>query len=122
MRSLLVLPWCSLVAAMAAVALPACLDTPSDHGPSIARLVVAWDPLACGEPHRIAVELADEVGVPLSASTPCNLGGLTVDVPHFGGYRGRLYAWALGAPVRSVTPIDLVIEQPIVRWEVATPP
>jgi hypothetical protein len=123
MRSLLVL-LCSplFVAAVAWAAFAACLDAPTDHGPSLARLVVAWDPLACGAPHRIAIELADEAGVPLSASTPCNLGGLTVDLSHFGGYHGRLYAWALDAPVRSVMPIDLVIDQPIVRWEVATPP
>lgn len=107
-------PWFAAAAA-------ACIDAPIDPGPSAARLVVAWDPLACGEPHRIAIELADEAGVPLAASTPCNLGGLTVDVSHFGRYHGRIYAWALGAPVRSVTPVDLVIDQPIVRWEVATP-
>ena len=123
MRSLLLL-LCSplFVAALAWTAFAACLDTPNEAGPALARLVVAWDPLACGEPHRIAIELADEVGASLSASTPCNLGGLTVDVPHFGEYRGRLYAWALAAPVRSVTPIDLVIDQPIVHWDVVTPP
>lgn len=123
MRSLLLLlcsPW--FVAALAWTALAACLDAPVDHGPSVARLVVAWDPLACGEPHRIVIELADETDAPVSASTPCNLGGLTIDVSHFGSYHGRLYAWALDAPVRSVTPVELVIDQPITRWEVAPPP
>ncbi|HEX7837199.1 MAG TPA: hypothetical protein VF469_07025 [Kofleriaceae bacterium] len=123
MRPLLLLlgsPW--LVAVLAWTALAACLDTPVAGGPSLARLVVAWDPLACGEPHRVVIELADETGAPLSASAPCNLGGLTVDVSHFGSYHGRLYAWALDAPVRSVMPVELVIDQPITHWDVATPP
>jgi hypothetical protein len=123
MRSLIFL-LCSplFAAAVAWTAFAACLDAPADPGPSVARLVVAWDPLACGEPHRIAIELADEAGAPISASTPCDLGGLAVDVSHFGSYHGRLYAWTLDAPARSITPIDLVIDQPITRWEVATPP
>lgn len=123
MRSLLLVlysPW--FAAALAGTALAACLDAPVGGGPSVARLVVAWDPLACGEPHRVALELADETGAPLSASVPCNLGGLTVDVPHLGSYHGRIYAWALGAPVRSVMPVELVIDQPITHWDVATPP
>jgi len=103
-------------------AFAACLDAPVESGPSLARLVVAWDPLACGAPHRIVVELADEAGVSVSASEPCNLGGVTVDVAHFGTYRGRIYAWAPDDPMRSVAPIDVVIDQPIVRWPVATPP
>jgi hypothetical protein len=123
MRSLLVL-LCSplLAAAVMWTVFAACLDAPVESGPSLARLEVAWDPLACGEPHRIAIELADEAGVSISASTPCNLGGVTVDVAHFGSYHGRIYAWALDAPARSITPIDIVIDQPIVRWPVATPP
>lgn len=122
MRSLILLcsPW--FAAALAWTAFAACLDTPIGQGPSLARLVVAWDPLACGEPHRVVIELADETGVPLSASAPCNLGGMTVDVSHFGSYHGRLYAWALDGPVRSVMPVALVIDQPITRWDVATPP
>jgi len=123
MRSLLLFlcsPWFTTV--LAWIALAACLDTPAGQGPSVARLVVAWDPLACGEPHRIAIELADDAGASLSASTPCNLGGLTIDVPRFGSYHGRLYAWALDAPVRSAMPVELVIDQPITRWDVATPP
>ena len=103
-------------------ALAACFDAPVESGPSVARLVVMWDPLACGEPHRVAIELADEAGAMLSASTPCNLGGVTVDVAHFGTYQGRIYAWAPGSPARSVTPIDVVIDQEIVHWPVATPP
>ena len=100
-----------------------CLDSPAEGaGPAVARLVVMWDPLACGEPHRVAVELVDDAGVALSASTPCNLGGLTVDVAHLGTYHGEIYAWAPGVPKRSTAPIDVVIDQAIVRWPVATPP
>jgi len=99
-----------------------CLDGPAEGPAPLARLVAGWDPLACGEPHRIVVELADEAGAMCSASAPCNLGGLTVDVGHFGSYRGRIYAWALDASIRSITPIELTIDQPIVDWYVATPP
>src|SRR5205823_4123031 len=95
MRSLLAL-LCSplLVTAFAWLAFAACLDEPVPAEPAQARLVVAWDPLACGDPHRVAVELRDDAGALASASTPCDLGGLTVDVAHFGVYHGRVYAWA----------------------------
>src|ERR1700733_1392335 len=100
MRSLLVL-LCSplFVAILAWGAFAACLDEPIDAGPSVARLVVAWAPLACGGPHRIAVERPAAAGAPVSASTPCDLGGLSVDVSHLGSYHGRIYAWAVAAPV-----------------------
>jgi hypothetical protein len=103
------------------IGLAACLDTPGESGPATARLVVAWDPLACGEPHRVVVELEDDTGAELSASVPCTLGGLTVDLAHFGLYRGRIYAWALAAPIRSVTPLEVMIDEAIVQWHVATP-
>lgn len=123
MRSLLVLLCSPLLVAIAAwTVFAACLDAPADRAPSLARLVVAWDPLACGAPHRIAVELSDDDGAAVSASTPCNLGALTVDIAHYGSYRGQIYAWALDAPMRSVSPLDIEIDQPIVRREVATPP
>jgi len=125
MRSLLVLLCSPLFAAIVAwAAFAACLDEPAEGGPgpAAARLVVAWDPLACGEPHRVAIELVDDAGASVSASTPCDLGSLTVDVAHLGSYHGRIYGWALAAPVRSEMPIALMIDQPIVRWEVVTPP
>ena len=122
MRSLLCL-LCSplLAAALAWTALGACIDAPVEPGSAIARVVTAWDPLACGEPHRVVVELADDDGVMVSASTPCNIGGLTLDVTHLGSYRGRVYAWALDAPVRSVMPLELTVDQAIVHCMVATP-
>ena len=122
MRCLLVL-WCSplFAAALLWASLAACIDTPPAPGSAVARLVAAWDPLACGEPHRVALELEDDSGVKVSASTPCNLGGLTLDLAHLGTYRGRIYAWALDAPIRSITPIEVMIDEPIVHWSVATP-
>jgi len=110
-----------VVAAVAWTALGACIDAPVEPGSPFARVVAVWDPLACGEPHRVAVELADEDGAAVSASTPCTIGGLTVDVDHFGAYRGRVYAWALGAPVRSEAPLEVRVDEPIVHCMVATP-
>ncbi|HEX2686441.1 MAG TPA: hypothetical protein VHN14_07475 [Kofleriaceae bacterium] len=46
---------------------------------------------------------------------------LTLDVPHFGSYRGKIYAWALAAPIRSVTPVDLMIDESVVYGQVLTP-
>jgi len=122
MRSLLVLLCSPLIAAVLLWAtLAACIDAPVELGPSLARLVVAWDPLACGEPHRVAVELDAEDGAQAAASAPCNLGGVTVDVSRFGTYQGRVYAWALDAAIRSIMPIDVRIDQAIVRIDVETP-
>ena len=122
MRPLVFLLCSPLVAAVLLwTSFAACIDTPPAPGAAIARLVTAWDPLACGDPHRVVVELADDAGAGISASTPCNLGSLTLDVAHLGSYHGRIYAWALDASIRSITPIDLMIDEPIVRWQVATP-
>jgi len=93
---------------------------PADEPPQ-ARLVAAWDPLACGEPHRVVVELEDDAGVPLSVSAPCVLGSLTLDAPHLGIYHGRIYAWILGEAIRSIAPVVLSIDAPIVQWVVPTP-
>jgi hypothetical protein len=119
----LVILLCSplFAAALLWAGLSACIDAPTAPGSAIARLVAAWDPLACGEPHRVALELEDDDGVKVSASTPCNLGGLTLDLAHLGTYRGRIYAWALDAPIRSIAPVEVTIDEPIVHWSVATP-
>src|SRR5689334_15092869 len=114
MRWLLCLGWSAwVVAALGSIslgALGACMDAPVAGGSPIARVVAAWDPLACGDPHRVAVELADDDGAAVSASTPCAIGGVTVDVGHFGSYRGRVYAWAPGAPVRSEAPLEVMVD------------
>jgi hypothetical protein len=122
MRALLLMLCSPLVATGMVWTFAACMDVPAEESPPVARLVAAWDPLACGEPHRVVIELADDDGVRVAASAPCSLGGLTVDVAHFGSYRGRIYAWAIDAPVRAAVPIELVIDQPIVHWSVAVPP
>jgi hypothetical protein len=105
----------------ASLLLPSCVDEPLAATSSPARLVVAWDPLACGPPHRVVMELEGEAGGSWSAAAPCNLGGLAIDVSHHGGYRGRLYAMAPDASSRSVVAIELIIDQPIVHCHVATP-
>lgn len=103
------------------LAFGACIDTPSHDLPPIARIVVSWDPLACGEPHRVAVELQDDDGTPISKSVPCGLGGMMLDAPHYGIYRGRIYSWRAGEPIRAVTRIYLAVDEPVVYWLVATP-
>jgi hypothetical protein len=125
MRLLIWSVCCRRVASvMFGAAVAGCIDAPPDPGPrvGVARLVVSWDPLVCGEPHRVAIDLADDAGAEVSGSTPCSLGGLAIDLPHLGSYRGQIYAWALAAPMRSVAPIEVDVDQTIVRREVATPP
>ncbi len=99
-----------------------CIDRPADPVEPEARLVVHWDPLACGDPHRVVIELEDDGGAPLGGSAPCNRGGVTLDVAHYGVYRGRIYAFALGEPARDARSVQLTIDASIVQWEVATPP
>jgi len=107
--------WCLFVA---------CIDdAPFDPDPPpISRILVVWDPLACGEPHRVAVELEDHAGAKLSSSTACTTGSLTIDTPHYGLYYGRVYAWEAGEEIRSIMPVRLFVDEPVVRWWIATPP
>jgi hypothetical protein len=99
----------------------ACVDAPMPDGPPQAKIVAAWDPLACGVAHRVAVELEDDAGAPLAASTACSLGSLTLEAPHFGVYRGLIYAWELGVGERSAAQVHLIVDESIVRWDVETP-
>lgn len=85
------------------------------------RIVAGWDAQACGEPHRVVVELEDGNGATYSASAPCEIGTITLDVAHWGVYRGRVYAWALGPEIRSVAPVRLDVDAPVIYWTVATP-
>ncbi len=103
------------------VSLVACIDAPAGDSPPSARILVSWDPLACGTPHRVAVELEDDAGAPISASAPCMIGRLTLHAPHFGIYLGRVYAWTAGQPIRSIAPVQIHVDQPVVRWMVPTP-
>jgi hypothetical protein len=97
-------------------------DVPDDPPPPAARLVTSWDPLACGSPHRVVVELASDEGLEVSSSAPCANGGLTLDAPRWGIYTGRIYTWVQGEPIRSVRHVTLAVDAPIVHWQVITPP
>lgn len=102
----------------------ACIDAPLPDNPPASRLVTAWDPLACGSPHRVVVELEDDGGQMLSAGTACSVGSVTLDAPHWGIYFGRIYAWEQvddKPVVRSEMPIRIAIDEPVVRWWVTTP-
>lgn len=79
--------------------------------------MVGWDPLACGPPHRVVLEVTDDGGAVLSASAPCDKGGLVLDANHGGTYRGRLYASELG-----VTPVELQVDADDYDWWVGAPP
>ena len=85
------------------------------------RIVAGWDPLACGEPHRVVVELEDDAGAPVSASAPCEVGSITLDVRHWGVYRGRVYAWTFGPEIRSEVPVRLDVDAPVIYWTIETP-
>jgi hypothetical protein len=113
-----------MAAAMKLVALlvvVGCIESPMPAGSTRATIVAAWDPLQCGDPHRVAIELADSDGVAISGSTNCAIGSLTLDAAHFGDYRGRIYAWQLGQGARSSEDVELAVDEAIVHWEVATP-
>lgn len=98
-----------------------CVDAPLASGPPQAKIVATWDPLACGAPHRVVVELEDEDGRQSSSSTACPTGGVTIDARQFGLYVGHIYAWELGTGERSRHDVQLVVDAPVVRWEVETP-
>ncbi len=101
-----------------------CVDAPLPEREPQARLVTAWNALDCGEPHRVAMEIEDDDGRMLSTSVPCELGEMTIDVPAWGIYLGRIYAWSLSgseATISSVVPVRLEIDAPLVQWNVETP-
>ena len=102
----------------------ACVDTSnvaSSGGPQ-ARAIIAWDPRMCGDPHRVIVELEDPGGgEPVAASVPCAIGAVTIDVPRFGLYEGRAYAWTASSTVRSQSPLVLTLDAPVTHWQIVTP-
>ncbi len=99
------------------LAFGACVDQPAPDPPPIARIVASWDPLACGPPHRVVLELEDAAGVQLASSMPCNAGAIAIDTRHLGTYRGRLYASEL-----DPRPVELDVEDEIYAWWVGAPP
>lgn len=97
-------------------------EVPDEPGASAARILASWDPLACrDDAQRVALELEDEDGAEIASSAPCRLGGLTLDAPRWGIYRGQIYSWTLDEPIRSITPVLLVIDAPVVHWQLTTP-
>jgi hypothetical protein len=122
MRSLLVWTVSSWAASAAFWAcFGACVVAEPPRGEPQARVIASWDPTACGAPHRVAIELADESGAARSASVPCAVGAVELDGVAYGSYRGRIYAWALGEDARSVAPLALDIDDRVVRMTVDTP-
>jgi hypothetical protein len=67
----------------------ACVDHPLDPAPPRVRLEVGWDPLACRVEHRVRLTLVDEVGEAATASVPCVLGGMVLELTHGGAYLAR---------------------------------
>jgi hypothetical protein len=102
-----------------------CVDTPLPDTEPQSRVLVSWDALACGDPHRVVVELEDTDGVKLAQSVPCEIGEMSIDIRRWGVYRGRIYAWMLdagsAAVIRSEMPVRLEIDAPLVQWVVETP-
>jgi len=101
----------------------ACVDVEVEAAPPRSRVLVAWDALACRDPHRVVIELAavDDDAV-VQRSVPCAIGWMALDVPHLGGYHARVESWWLGEAARVVAEVDLDVEVPIVRWTLEGPP
>jgi hypothetical protein len=99
----------------------ACVEAPAADVPPQARVIVSWDPARCGEPHRVVVELEDEGGAPVRGSTPCERGGLTLDLWHFGVWHAQISTWTAEDSERSVLALTLAVDEPVVRWLVETP-
>ena len=118
--SCVLLPWLCAVAFW--FAFGACVANVPDEPEPVSRLIASWDPLGCGEPHRVVLELEDEDGNPITSSTPCWLGGLAVDLPRWGWYTGRIYTWVLDQPIRSIRNVTIAVDAAIIRWQVITPP
>jgi hypothetical protein len=98
-----------------------CVDASLPDIEPQARVLAAWEPQLCGEPHRVVIELEDEYGRMYSRSVPCQMGGIAIDVPIWGVYLGRSYAWSLGPEIRSVSQTRLEIDAPVVLWTLDTP-
>jgi hypothetical protein len=102
---------------------PACLATlPDDDEPPASRVIVQWDPLDCGPPHRVVLELQHEDGTDASSSVPCILGSLSIDLRQWGIYFGRFYGWEAGSPIRRIEPVTLTVDAPLIHWQLVEPP
>ncbi len=98
-----------------------CVDGPYEPPEPASRVFAHWDPLACGEPHRVVIDLEDEGGAPLASSAPCNRGGLTLGANHWGRYRGQIYAWHLDEDPTNETSVSLTIDAEVIHWQIDAP-
>ena len=86
------------------------------------RLVASWDSEGCRKDgHVVVIDLEDDGGAALSAWAPCYLGTVTLDVLHWGVYRGRVFAWTPDEDIRSVSKVRVDVDAPVIYWAVATP-
>lgn len=115
----IVVPW--LAAVVFWILFGACVANVPDEPEPVSRLLASWDVRACGDPHRVVLELEDEDGNPVSASAPCWLGGIAIDLPRWGWYTGRIYTWVLDQPIRSIQRVSIPIDAAVIRWQVVTP-
>ena len=118
MRTLLLhilAPWLTTLAFW--LTFGACIDPPARASPPVARIVATWDPLACGPPHRVVLELEDDAGAGLATSMPCAAGALALDTGHLGIYRGRVYATELDPQA-----VELSVDAQVYTWALGSPP
>lgn len=118
MRRAMPLLHAPLLSSLCALLCASCL---APGNPIQARVIVYWDPVSCGAPHRVGVDLEDDSGAQLTPSAPCEAGELAVDVPHLGEYRGWIYAHALGETAHVVASIELAVDTVVVRFPIETP-
>lgn len=107
--------------ALAAVLLAACGNPPPlpDAGPQ-AQLFAQWNPRTCRGPYRVVIDLEDSAGAPLDGHAPCPAGGAMLDVPHWGIYRGRVFADTHDQD-HPQTDVRIEIDEPVVYWMIDTP-
>ena len=126
MRFIVVSVVCPVILACAFWAVfGACVDAEVEATPPLSRVLVAWGPLACGDPHRVIIELdAIDDGARVVRSVPCAIGWMALDVPHVGDYRARVDSApdGDGSDATLVDEIELDIETQIVRWTLEAPP
>ena len=87
------------------------------------RVIASWEPERCtNDRQRVVVELEDDAGLRVTSSASCRAGALALDLLAWGRYRGRVYAWMLGEPVRAATMVSLTVDAPLVHWHLTALP
>ena len=106
---------------LAVVAGCATTDEPLEVVPQ-SQLVASWDSEPCRKDgHIVVIDLEDEGGAAVSAWAPCFLGTVSLDVVHWGVYRGRVFAWTPDESIRSVSKVRVDVDAPVIYWTVVTP-